>query len=191
MRTRTLFFAGMVALMPIGQLYADANSSSADDGARLSMKEKVTKWMLSDEKFVEKAAMGGRAEIEMSKLAIEKSQSPEVRDFAKQMVKDHTTAATELAGIAQSKNLAVPGELDHQHREAISDLKALNGAEFDAKYIDIMQKDHDKTVSLFTAAAADEKLDKQLQQFAEKTLPVIRGHAGHAQALENKKVGSR
>lgn len=190
MRTHILLFTGAL-LLPFTQIYADTNPPAADDGARLSMKEHLTKWILSDEKFVEKAAIGGHAEIEMSKLATEKVQSPQVRDFAQQMIKDHTAAAMELKGIAQSKNLSVPNDLDREHQQNLLDLKNLSGAEFEAKYIDIMQKDHEKTVTLFAAAAADEKLDKQLQQFAAKTLPVIRGHADHVRALESKKVSTR
>ena len=190
MRAHTLFIAGAL-LMPLSYTYADPNSPSADDSNRLTMKEHVAKWMLSDEKFVEKAALSNMAEVELSKVALEKAQSPQVRDFAKQMIKDHTAASTELKSIAQSKNLAVPADLDREHQEKLTDLRGLSGADFDAKYLGTMEKDHEKAVTLFTAAAADQKLDKQLQQFAAKTLPILRGHSDHVQALDSKGVSAR
>lgn len=199
MRTRTMIFASLLVL-PLTSIHADTGDNSSasptNNDSRLAVKEQavkeqVTKWSLSDKKFIDKAVSGGRAEVEISELAIKKSQTPQVQSFAKQMVKDHTAAAIELKGIAQTKRIPVPTDIDREHQARFKELKKLTGAKFDAAYIDIMQKDHEKTVTLFAAAATDEKLDKKLQEFAAKTLPVIRAHQGHVEALDSKKVSSR
>jgi predicted outer membrane protein len=53
-----------------------------------------------------------RSEIEIAKLAEQKSQTPEIRDFAQKMVKEHTPGCQEmqrLAGPLASDNLQQPG----------------------------------------------------------------------------------
>lgn len=41
-------------------------------------------------------ALGNRAEIELSQLAVEKTQNPQVREFAQKMIQDHTQYLTKL-----------------------------------------------------------------------------------------------
>jgi putative membrane protein len=48
-------------------------------------------------------------ELESSKLAVQKAGGP-VKEFASQMVSDHTKASTELATQARTENLSVPTE---------------------------------------------------------------------------------
>lgn len=50
--------------------------------------------------FVEEASASGIAEIETSKLALQKSASVDVKTFAQEMINDHTNANRELASIA-------------------------------------------------------------------------------------------
>lgn len=58
--------------------------------------------------FVEDASAKGIAEVQVGKLAQdEKGVSADVKEFAKQMVTDHTAANEKLAAIAKSKNLEV------------------------------------------------------------------------------------
>src|ERR1700759_3862518 len=45
---------------------------------------------LGDQAFVSKALEGGMAEVELGKLAADKSQSPDVKQFAQKMVNDHS-----------------------------------------------------------------------------------------------------
>ena len=47
----------------------------------------------STQDFVTEAAMGGMFELESSKLAVQKADGP-VKEFASQMVSDHTKAST-------------------------------------------------------------------------------------------------
>ena len=49
-----------------------------------------------DKGFVDKAAAGGMAEVKLSKLAMDKGQSPEAKQVARKMGEDHTKANIEL-----------------------------------------------------------------------------------------------
>lgn len=63
---------------------------------------------MTDQQFVYKAALGGQKEIWLSQLAIDKSDNPQVKDFARKMITDHSEVSQQLTKIAQSKSLTVP-----------------------------------------------------------------------------------
>ena len=131
--------------------------------------------------FVKKAALGGMTEVELGKLAQSKSQDPKIKSFADRMVKDHSKANTELAGIAKAKGLEVPTSLDAEHQAMVKGLSGKTGSEFDAAYATQMIMDHAKTVALFQGAAKNS--DADLAAFAKKTLPTLKDHKKMADAL--------
>src|SRR5688500_7495750 len=57
----------------------------------------------ADLEFVLKAADDGLAEVTLGKLAQEKADSAEVKQFARHMVEDHAKANEELAGLATAR----------------------------------------------------------------------------------------
>lgn len=175
----------LVALLSPWAWAQEAGTPAPMGGAkpRESMKQGATRLTLTNDSFVKKAMVAGKAEVELSNLALNKSQDSQVRAFAQRMVKDHTAAATELQTIAGSLGIAVPNEAEHAQPMAAEKLNKLSGTEFDDAYARIMQMDHDRAVDLFAAAAADQDLDVQLRRFAEKTLPVLRSHQQEAHKL--------
>jgi putative membrane protein len=132
--------------------------------------------MLTDQNFVTKAGQAGMAEVELSKLALQKSQDDEVLKFAKKMVTDHEKANMELKALAQKQGLAVPKDVDAEHKATMNELKAQSGERFDSAYSMAMQTDHDKAVELFTEAKRSESLNDDLKAFAAKTLPTLEQH---------------
>lgn len=134
--------------------------------------------------FVKKAATAGMAEVELGKVALEKSQDPEVRSFAQRMVTDHTKANTELASIAKGKGIEAPKSLDAEHKAMVSMMKDKSGAEFDAAYSQHMKMDHSKAIALFEGASKTS--DADIAGFAKKTLPTLKEHKQLAERLPGK-----
>jgi putative membrane protein len=128
-----------------------------------------------DKGFVDKAAAGGTAEVKLSKLAMDKGQSPEVKQFARKMVEDHTKANMELKQIAEKKSLNVPTAMDEKHQKIYDKLVKLQGNDFDKQYMQAMADDHDDTVKLFKDQAQNGQ-DPELKSFAMKTLPTLQKH---------------
>jgi putative membrane protein len=124
--------------------------------------------------FVIKAAQGGLTEVAVSKAAAASSQDEKIRQFADQMVKDHSRANDELASLAKSKGLQVPTSLDAEHQAIVQKLSNKKGADFDAAYAKQMKEDHAKTVALFQSAT--KSTDPDLAAFAKKTLPTLMDH---------------
>jgi putative membrane protein len=137
-----------------------------------------------DQRFVKEAAVGGMAEVELSKIA-EKSQNVDVKNFADRMVQDHTAANQELTTIATGLGVEMPKTLDAEHERLRENLQALHGKAFDEQYMQGMVADHDKTVTLFQQEAKSGST-AQLKQFALKTLPVLQEHQKMALELSRK-----
>jgi putative membrane protein len=138
-----------------------------------------------EQQFVKKAAAGGLAEVKLSELANDRASDQKVKDFAKQMVTDHTQANNELKPIAESNKIPVPTRLQGESAAAYKRLDKLKGAKFDAAYVKVMVSDHDKTLAAFEDASSKVK-DPSLKAFVDKTLPVLRQHKDHIHAIEQE-----
>jgi len=98
-----------------------------------------------DRKFVNDAAQGGLAEVELGQLAAQKAQDPQVKQFGQRMVDDHTKANDELKRVASAKGLQVPSDLPRHDQREYDHLQKLSGADFDREFMKGMVKDHRKT----------------------------------------------
>lgn len=131
--------------------------------------------------FMKKAAHGGTMEVEFGKLAQEKAQNPRVKMFGEMMVRDHTTANQALLDLGTRKAVQINAALSTEHQQKLEDLKKLSGAQFDRQYMDMMVKDHVKDIEQFEQAA--DNRDPDVNQFATKTLTVLRMHLDSAKAI--------
>ena len=115
------------------------------------------------------------AEMELGKLAQQKSRNDAVTAFAKRMVDDHGKSDAQLAELAKQAVLLLPTEPAPDQLEVKQRLWALNGTAFDVKYTRAQVTDHQKTVQLLLwVIASGENID--LQRFASGTLPDIVDH---------------
>ena len=137
------------------------------------------------EKFAQKAAMGGLMEVELGKIAAQKATDPEVKQFAQQMVDDHSKANDELKNIAGTKNIMLPSALDDSHQKDLNDLNEKTGNDFDKEYVKMMVDDHKDDVDEFQKAA--EKLDDaELKNFAINTLPTLQKHLASIEKIHDR-----
>jgi putative membrane protein len=154
---------------------AMATDSTAGAEASLSVDSADQKNFLADTTFASKAAIGGMAEVELGKLALEKGKDSKIRDFAAMMVKDHGKANEELKAIAKSKNLALPAGPDQKHKSVMDELETKSGADFDKAYAKAMVEGHQETLALMQQGNLGLK-DAELKGFAAKTAPVVKHH---------------
>jgi len=144
----------------------------------------------TDNDFVDNAAAGGIAEIETSRLALEKSQSADIKAFANMMITDHGKANDELATIAKANDIEVPDTttLVKQAKEKILEVR---DESFDAAYANNQVKAHEETIELFKKQANTVTDDKvkgatELKAFAQKMLPALENHLAAAKELQAK-----
>jgi putative membrane protein len=131
--------------------------------------------------FAAKASEAGMAEIEFGKLAGQKGNSPQVKQYGQRMVTDHGKADAELKKLAETKMLTTTKALNPAHQKALEALRQKTGADFDATLAKQMVTDHNEAVALFSAAEA--LPDQELAAFAKRTLPTLREHQQEANKL--------
>jgi putative membrane protein len=140
---------------------------------------------MSDQHFIKEAADGGMAEVELGQLAQDKASSPEVKQFAERMVKDHSQANDQLKQIAMKKNVTLPSSPSKKMEAKKDKLSKLNGEAFDRAYMADMVKDHKKDIADFQKESNGGQ-DQDVKQFASQTLPTLQDHLKQAQSISPK-----
>ena len=140
-----------------------------------------------DREFVNKAATGGVAEVELGRIATQRAAHPSVRSLAARMVTDHGRANAELASLARSKGIEVPTALEPSQQAMRDRLSALSGADFDRAYMSEMVRDHTEDVALFERAA-EISTDPDLKAWAAESLPMLRDHLTLARQVNSEVV---
>ncbi|MEP6924616.1 MAG: DUF4142 domain-containing protein [Pyrinomonadaceae bacterium] len=135
--------------------------------------------------FLNEVAEGGMAEVQLASLALTRTQNPEVKEFAKRMIDDHTKATDELKPIAASKSITLPKEPGATEKSLSDKLSKLSGAEFDKEYVKAMVEDHEKDVKAFQTQAQN-GTDTDVRAFAAKTLPTLQEHLQMIQNIKAK-----
>ena len=139
----------------------------------------------ADKQFVMKAAMGGMAEVQGGTTASQKATSGDVKAFGNRVVTDHGKANDELKQLATNKGMALPTDLDAEHKAKLDELSKKSGKDFDKAYIDDMVKDHEKDVKEFEDASKSAS-DPDLKAWAAKTLPTLQDHLKMAKDTQKK-----
>jgi putative membrane protein len=136
--------------------------------------------------FIAQAAVGNLFEIESSKIALEKAQRVDVRDFAQRMIDDHTKAGLDMKEAVANgvPGLTPPQTLDDDHQDMIKDLQEADLDDFDEDYIEMQVDAHDDAVSLFEDYA-DDGNNVPLHQFAAETLPILREHQTRIKQIDD------
>lgn len=139
-----------------------------------------------DKKFVDTAAKVGMAEVELSKIALEKSKKPAVKDFAQKMIDTHGKANEELKTLCAGRGIELPTELDEAAKRNKTELEGKSGTKLDKAYAAMMLEDHRKAVELFRTESQTGG-DPQIKQWAGKMLPTLEEHLAHAEHMVSGK----
>lgn len=143
----------------------------------------------ADKAFVTKAAQGSMAEVEMGKLAADKAESADVKQFGRRMADDHGKASDELKSWASKNDVTLPSAPAAKHKAEHDRLAKLSGAAFDRAYMAMMVADHNKDVAEFQRAAKTTK-NAELKAWVEKTLPTLQEHQKMAREVSAKVRGT-
>lgn len=102
-----------------------------------------------DKSFMETASQGNVTEVELAKLALKKSQNPDVRAFAEKMIHDHQMLGKKMAPFMAQAGLKPSISMNTEHQHLFNKLNGLSGAEFDKQYAEAMDKDHHEDLKDF------------------------------------------
>jgi putative membrane protein len=110
----------------------------------------------SDDDFVDDVASKNMAEIELSRMALDRAASPDIKTFAQKIIADHGAAGDNLKSIVSGRAIQWPAQLDDKHRETADDLARKQGADFEREYLKAIVEGHQNL-----AAKLESRLDVQ------------------------------
>jgi putative membrane protein len=137
----------------------------------------------TDRKFMEDAARGGMAEVQLAQMAQQKASRQEVKDYARKLEQDHTQANDKLKSIAQQRQIQLSTDIG-EHQQMVSRLSNLSGDEFDRAYMRMMVQDHKKDIKEFQRES-NRSIDSDLKEFASTTLPTLQQHLQSAEQINS------
>ncbi|MEB0040844.1 MULTISPECIES: DUF4142 domain-containing protein [unclassified Pseudomonas] len=144
----------------------------------------VSAYAASPASFVDNASAKGMAEIQTSQLAMDKSQSDDIKSFAQMMITDHTDANQKLAAIATGLNLKTASDAEMMDKAKKMILQYRDGS-FDKAYAANQVKAHQQTIKLFQDEIKTSQTP-ELTAFAKETLPKLQDHLMMAKQLQAK-----
>jgi putative membrane protein len=141
---------------------------------------------IQDKLFVRQMAIGGRAEVELGRLAQQKGVDEAVKGFGERMVTDHSKGNERLMRAAKGVNGEVPEGLDPEHQTIRRELNELSGADFDIAYLAAQVRDHQKTANLLQWHISYGQ-NQPLVDYSIETLPLVMAHLEQAK-LEHARL---
>jgi putative membrane protein len=157
---------------------AGSMGSTAQAGQKMDkdLKEKIQKIHASN-----------KAEIHMAQIGAERAQSPEVKQFAETLQRDHQQLDEKLTAAAQSAGVELEGkDYEKKHERAMKDMGKLekkSGQEFDREFMSHMVKDHEKDLKDVKSAARDAEKGNHTE-LAAVLNQAERGMQGHKDQAE-------
>jgi len=152
-----------------------------------SCKKDKDDYLMANQTFVTEASSSNNFEVAAGAMAQSKGQMEVVRHFGEHMVADHSTAAAEMATLANRKGWSIipSGEMLPKHRQQLDMLAAATTGDFDKKFAQVMVQTHQEAVQLFEMGSSENGLqDDELQAFAAMKLPTLRAHLQEAVTLK-------
>ena len=135
--------------------------------------------------YMRMAASSDLFEVESSRLALARAQSPAHRQFAQMMINDHTRTTQELMAAAQTLGVAPPPPAMLPHHAAMLErLRAAGPTDFDRAYKTEQLVAHQEALTLHRNYA-DQGDAEPLRAVAARAVPIIEMHYGHAQSLSD------
>ncbi|WP_232317211.1 DUF4142 domain-containing protein [Anabaena sp. CA = ATCC 33047] len=124
-----------IALSLYPQINKPATAKSITQNSPPEITNPQTQLNPIDQIFVLEATQAGIAEIEMAKMALQKTQNNTIKEYAQLMIKNHTEANQELNGLASQKGITSPTDTAPKHQAIIAQLSQLSDSNFDQAYI--------------------------------------------------------
>ena len=129
-------------------------------------------------------------DIETGSIAVTKSHSKAVRDFAAMLVRDHRNVRAQGRNLAASLKVTPTPPRDFAlakaHTEAMASLRKAHGQGFDRVFLQQEVDFHDAVIDAVTTTLLPAIQNAQLKDLVTKVAPAFVAHRDRAQSLLNE-----
>lgn len=168
---QVLFSATAIALVAVGT----AQVRIANDGRANKVPVPRAGVTPQDLAFTKDAAVANMFEIATSKVALSRASSPWAKEFAKEMIDEHTNANNELGLVAKTTGISLPTGLPADKQAIVAKLQSVGAASFDETYRTVQIDGHKQTSAKFDKEVKSGH-DSAVRNYAIKILPAVRMH---------------
>jgi putative membrane protein len=145
---------------------------------------------LDDPQIATVALTAHQIDSERGHLALKKSKSDDVKQFAQQMVTDHEAGAKEVLDLAKKLGVkpeesAVTKDLRKGSKDTQAKLAKLTGAAFDKAYVDAEVAYHEAVISALQTVLIPGAKNAEVKQALELAVPTLQGHLQHAKNIQS------
>jgi putative membrane protein len=173
------------SVLSLASLLLAQGSFGQDQMSKIENGSGTYKITSTDQLVLSKIHHANTVEIKAAKLALQRSDSPEIKQVAQQIIKDHTDADTEVKQVAKADNirLLVPlipqNDADKkemaEHKSEMAGLEKLHGVAFDTQYQKMMVDAHKADIAELTNVQP--KLQNEnARDLVEKLIPKFQHH---------------
>jgi putative membrane protein len=148
----------------------------------------------SDPEIVGIVQTADQIDISHAKLALKKSSNPQVKDFANQMISDHTNLEKSVGDLTKKLGVS-PAESDtskqlkQRAEQETKKLNTLKGKDFDREYASHEIAYHQAVLDVAGKTLIPNAKNAELKSALEGAAPLLQGHLQHAQQLQQSLGG--
>jgi putative membrane protein len=180
-----MFIVSSVSLLGLTSVALAPHASAQDEMRKMENGPGTYKISSTDQLVLSKIHHANTMEVKAAKLALQRSDSPEIKQVAQQIIKDHTAADVDVKAVAKADNirLLVPlipqNDADKivmsQHKADMASLEKLHGIAFDTQYQKMMVDAHKADIAELTNVQP--KLQNEnARDLVEKLIPKFQHH---------------
>ncbi len=142
--------------------------------------------------YVRQSAVADQFAIASSRVALEKSQNPEVRDFARQMMSDYGLSTAELKQAMKDGKvmMTVPVSLDPQRERELQVLRKKAANQFDQAYLQSQLQGHRNALDM-QRAYAQMGDNAALKRYASQATPIVQSHLARLEVVAQNSFAAR
>ena len=149
----------------------------------------------TDPQIVGVVTAADQIDIDTAKLALKKTKNDKVKQFAQQMIDDHTKLQSSVNDLGKKLNVKPePSDISKSLKTAATaenkKLQGLNGAAFDKEYINHEVDYHQQVLDAAGKVLIPNAQNAELKGALQGAAPLLQGHLDHAKQLQSELGGS-
>ena len=135
-------------------------------------------------------------DINYAKLALSKARDKQVRDFAQQMITDHSAVQKSVINVASKLNVTpadspTSDSLKAQAQQTLEKLRGLKGKAFEKSYVDNEVSYHEAVINATKTVLIQSAQNAELKSALQGAEPLFEGHLAHAERVQSAIEGGK
>jgi putative membrane protein len=135
-------------------------------------------------------------DINYAKLALSKAKDTRVRDFAQQMITDHSAVQKSVINLAAKLNVTpadspTSESLNKQAEQTTQKLRSLKGKAFEKAYLDNEVGYHEAVINATKTVLIPSAHNAELKSALQGAEPLFEGHLAHAERVQSAIEGGK